>query len=249
MRPKQAIALSYVLSTVCIILLSFFVLALLSVLLITSEDYPELPDTYGSLGLIFAFIYAIILAIHGIRSAKRMRARGREYSQILGAWVGDVHVSYAVSEKEYLKNIYLMIIQTPSYQVGLIVLSLPVLENLIKQQSILDWYFAFFLFLLLVHPLLFVYRAQKAYRSTEALHENINLTLTDHTLIMQGESFEASKDYTALKKIVLTKEWMLIYTQKQMPYSIPLKSFTDPSAIGRIKLQINYLIHNRQKAD
>lgn len=98
-----------------------------------------------------------------------------------------------------------------------------------------NWFVLFIVFFLLFLPIS-VYRTASAnYKSTQSLHEPITYAFGQESFTVMGESFNTTMQWKALYKVRETKEWFLLYTNRQIAMLVPKDAFSSVNDIDTFR--------------
>ena len=77
-----------------------------------------------------------------------------------------------------------------------------------------------------VLPIYTYFSSKKLYNSNNRISERITYTINPDNYLMKGESFSAELSWSKIYKVTKTKDWILIWQNKQTANVIPLKNIT-----------------------
>lgn len=154
-------------------------------------------------------------------------------------------LTYRISQQDFIHFNYN---QFNNWKVKmiLIILSIPVLLNLILRHNIGESdvnifsfsYLAVFIFPAFVIVLIY-FSSRNAYRKNNFLQGEINLKMNTKAIRFSGKGFDSSIDFEKIVKISKKKRYYLVYTSPQIANIIPKDQFSEGQ-----KQQFEKLIHS-----
>lgn len=81
--------------------------------------------------------------------------------------------------------------------------------------------------MIVVLPLVTYLSARKNYKSNERIKETITYDFQPEDLVINGESFNSRLSWGKVYKVTQTKNWLLIWQNKQMANGIPRRDVWD----------------------
>ena len=90
-------------------------------------------------------------------------------------------------------------------------------------------------FMLLLFPLLTYFSAKKNYASNQRMTETIEYKFDDDNLVVKGESFNSQLSWNKIHKVTQTKNWVLIWQNRQVANPIPKRDIWE-GQIEEIKI-------------
>jgi hypothetical protein len=201
-----------------VIALSFVVALVFSL----ADGMPMDQGILSSLFVISICVFPIIWGFRLWRSARRESKHNRQINEVDSGTV--VTVDAKVELPEYRKLIFKMTYARPLYiyfhVMGIFVL-------LLSWSEMPNNWFGLFTTIFILYLPVSVYRAANAnYKSTQMLHEVIHYTFTPETITGSGQSFTSTMQWASLYKFKETKDWMILYTNRQVAMLIPKTAFT-----------------------
>lgn len=98
--------------------------------------------------------------------------------------------------------------------------------------------------ILVILPLITYNSARKNFKTNKRINEPVEYSIDDKIISLKGESFNAQLSWEKIYKVNKTKEWILIWQNKQVANVIPRRNITD-SQIAILKNIIsNYKLKN-----
>ena len=79
--------------------------------------------------------------------------------------------------------------------------------------------------ILLVFPISIYWSAARNYHSNQRLAERMTYTFTEEDIFIQGESFSTQMSWNKVHKVALLRNWVLIYSSRQIANIIPVADF------------------------
>lgn len=150
-----------------------------------------------------------------------------EHTQITTTMI----IETKLSQKNYRKLVLTLYYRNPMYImftiIGIIILIFSILEFIFMEETFSNPYQQLLtgLFLVLVMPLLTIYKANKNYNSNLRLNEPILYEFNNSTIKLTGESFNSEMTWEKVYKVKELKEWILIYQNKQVANLIKKSDF------------------------
>lgn len=92
--------------------------------------------------------------------------------------------------------------------------------------------------ILFVFPLLTYFSAKQNYASNQRMTETIEYQFGEDNLVVKGESFNAQLSWDKIYKVTQTKNWVLIWQNRQVANVIPKKDIWE-GQIEELKIILN----------
>ena len=87
-------------------------------------------------------------------------------------------------------------------------------------------------------PLMTYYAARKNYRTNKRISETIEYQFDKDSLIIKGESFNSQLTWDKFYKVTQTKNWILIWQNRQVANPIPKRDIWE-GQLADLKLILN----------
>ena len=141
-----------------------------------------------------------------------------------------------LTEKDFINVNFTMWLRRPLIKIligiyGLIFLS--GLISLIFSKAHLSQVLATFLFITLL-PILIYFAAKRNYASNKRISETIEYKFEKDVLIVTGESFNSQLTWDKVYKVTKTKNWLVIWQNRQVANVIPNRDLQQ-SSISELK--------------
>jgi hypothetical protein len=197
----------------------------------------------------FVFLVLLILSIYGfVNGLKKVMAQKKTvvpYDKEL-----NIQFKNQIEYKEYRNLIFGLSFKRPIILImfGLILLNI---INIFTKSNI-SYIYQDFIFpmilcisVVLFIPLIVYYKTRQIYKSSELFHENINYSLDNNSVKMNGETFDSELKWTHFYKIKETKNFFMLYHGKTIATLLGKNSMNNVDVV-EFKLFIKSLKMNQE---
>lgn len=197
----------------------------------------------------FAFLVLLILSIYGFVNGLKKVTTQKKVSVIYDKEL-NIQFKSQIEYKEYRNLIFGLSFKKPIFLImfGLILLNIIIVFTN-KNISYIgqNLYFPIILGLstIFIVPLIVYYQTRQIYKSSKLFHEDINYSLDNHSVKMNGETFESELKWTHFYKIKETKNFFMLYQGKTIANLLGKKNMNNGEIID-FKLFIQSLNLNQE---
>lgn len=229
-----------------LVVTSFFILVFASSLIVVLLSYYKSGNINNDSLIAIAEISTIlVLLIFGFRYGYKKIKPGRKINFVTYTKALDIRFNSRIEYKDYRNLMFELSFKNPVYLVTLGFLFL-VLVNFYNQKEyylsnhgLLFPLLASFLVIIFI-PLLIVYQAKNAYKTSRVFHEHISYAIGNDSLRMKGESFESEIKWSHFYKIKETRNFFMLY-QGKLTAQLLDKKVMDANNVDEFRIFIQSL--------
>lgn len=151
------------------------------------------------------------------------------------------------TEKDYINITLLLLFSRPIAKFFVGILIVAILISSIGNISIVRGeYFGLItpLVIFTFVPAAFYFSLKRNYKNNSRLHETIEYHFEETKLLIKGESFSSHLTWEKIPKVTLTKEWLLIWHNRQFANAIPRRDVYDGEINDLKNILTKYKIKN-----
>ena len=135
-----------------------------------------------------------------------------------------------LTEQDYINANFVLLFSRPIFKIVLVIIGLFSLSNMITVilspngsiSSIIPP-----LIIILMLPLMTYLAAKRNFKANQRISEIVQYTFDEQTLTIKGESFNSQYSWDKIYKVSQTKNWLLIWQNRQVANPIPKRDVWD----------------------
>lgn len=151
-----------------------------------------------------------------------------------------------LTEKDFINATFVVSYNKPSMKIFTGIMLLGLVFAIINAIFLSDTTYQSFIvpaLMLIAFPLITYFTAKKNFATNARISEMVEYIFGDKDLIMKGESFNSQVSWEKIYKVTQTKNWILIWQNKQFANLIPKRDIWD----GQIEELKEILISHKVK--
>jgi hypothetical protein len=152
-----------------------------------------------------------------------------------------------LTEKDFINATFVVSLNKPSMKIFLGIMFLGSVLAIINAIFLPDTTYQTFivpLIILTVFPLITYFTAKKNFAANTRSGEMVEYIFGDNDLVMHGESFNSQLSWEKIYKVTQTKNWILIWQNKQFANLIPRRDIWEGQIEELKEILINHKVKN-----
>jgi len=123
--------------------------------------------------------------------------------------------------KDFIRFTFKLLYSKRLYQllfiIGIFVFTASIFQFFMENTFVDPPYAEFFvgIFLIFIYPIIIFYKAKKNFESNKILQEKVSYEFIEDKILISGDSFNSELSWGSIIKVEETKDWILIYHNKQ----------------------------------